>query len=248
MPRTKKVKPYEIDLVFPTREREFLFDEQNKDKYSIPQLLEFAAQGKGHYSADFVPSVKEYYEKHGLVTPSQRWTLENMAADFCPEWEAFNTKFFEWYDSRPDMQEMYRACSQNQWWFYDRSGQHHNREQAEAFGWLDRPLHWKMFARTAMGHEGSRYRELKRDVVYDIGDMVMLRQPFKGSYRHDPTYGRGIDMSVDRIGMVVEHKEAISSKSRGGKGSRLINVLWMNIGEQKAVPERIIKKHRDKKA
>jgi hypothetical protein len=55
-------------------------------------------------------------------------------------------------------------------------------------------------------------------------------------------------MSVDRIGMVVEHKEAISSKSRGGKGSRLINVLWMNIGEQKAVPERIIKKHRDKKA
>lgn len=246
MPRTKKVKPYEIDLVFPTRERDFLFDEQGKEKYTIPQLLEFAAQGKGHYSADFVPSVKTYFETHGAITPSQKWTLENLAADFCPEWEAFNTKFFEWYDSRPDMQEMYTACSQNGWWFYDREGMHHNREQAEAKGWLARPLHWKMFARTAMGHEGSRYRELKRDVVYDVGDQVMLRKPFKGSHNYDPTYGKGLSMDEERVGMVVEHKDAISRKSRGGKGSRLINVLWITTGEQKAVPERIIKKYREK--
>ncbi len=42
-------------------------------------------------------------------------------------------------------------------------------------------------------------------------------------------------------------RDEIYRRSRGGKGSRLINVLWMNIGEQKAVPERILKKHRSPK-
>ena len=103
-----------------------------------------------------------------------------------------------------------------------------------------------MFERVAMGHEGSKYRELHRDVVYDVGDQVMLRRPFVGSYSHDPTYGKGLPHDQDRVGMVVEHKEQISRKSRGGKGSRLINVLWITTGEQVAVPERIIKKYREK--
>jgi hypothetical protein len=55
-------------------------------------------------------------------------------------------------------------------------------------------------------------------------------------------------LEEERIGMVVEHKDEISRRSRGGKGSRMINVLWINIGEQKAVPERILKKYREKKA
>jgi len=52
--------------------------------------------------------------------------------------------------------------------------------------------------------------------------------------------------SEERIGMVVEHKDQISRKSRGGKGSRLINVLWITTGEQVAVPERVLKKYREK--
>ncbi len=50
------------------------------------------------------------------------------------------------------------------------------------------------------------------------------------------------DKATARIGTVVEHEEALDRKSRGGKGSRLINVLWLNNGETKAVPERVIKK------
>ena len=246
MPRTKKVKPYEIDLKFPSRTRDFLFKEDGTDRYTIPELLTLAAQSKAHYNADFVPSVKEQFEKNGSITSSQKWTLENLAADWCPEWEAFNTKFFEWYDSRPDMQEMYAACSQHNWWFYDRNGTHFSRDQAEEKGWLARPDNYHMFERIAFGHEGSKYRELKRDVVYDVGDQVMLRRPFVGSYNYDPCYGKGLPYEEDRVGMVVEHKDAISRKSRGGKGSRMINVLWITTGEQKAVPERIIKKDREK--
>jgi hypothetical protein len=246
MPRTKKVKAYEIDLKFPHRTRDFLFKEDGTDRYTIPELLGFAAQSKGHYSDDFVPNVKNTWETTGGISSSQKWTLENLAADWCPEWEAFNTKFFEWYDSRPDMQEMYAACSKKNWWFYDRQGNHHNVDQAAEKGWLTRPENFHMFERVANGHEGSKYRELKRDVVYDVGDQVMLRRPFVGSYTYDPCYGKGLSYVEARVGMVVEHKDAISRRSRGGKGSRMINVLWITTGEQVQVPERVIKKYREK--
>ena len=248
MARTKKATPaFEIDFKFPSRSREFLFNEDGTDKYTIPQLLDFASISKSQYSADFIPSVKERFEREGVITSSQKWTLENLAADWCPEWEAFNTKFFEWYDSRPDMQEMYAACSQHNWWFYDRNGTHFSRDQAEEKGWLARPDNYHMFERIAFGHEGSKYRELKRDVVYDVGDQVVLRTPFKNSYRYDPCYGEALPMDTERIGLVVEHKENINRRSRGGKGSRMINVLWFSIGRQIEVPERVIKKYREKK-
>ena len=90
MPRTKKTKLYEIDLKFPSRSRDFLFKEDGSDRYTIPELLTFAAQSKGAYSDDFVPSVKERFEKENFITSNQKWTLENLAADWCPEWDAFN--------------------------------------------------------------------------------------------------------------------------------------------------------------
>lgn len=248
MARTKKATPaFEIDLSFPNRTREFLFNDDGSEKYTVPQLLEMAEKSGGQYAKDFVPSVKEKFEKENFISSNQKWTLENLAADFSPEWDAFNDKFFAWYDSRPDMIEMYQHCSKNQWWFYDREGQHLSREDAEKNGWLDRPLNWRMFQSVANGWEASKYRELHRDVVYDVGDQVMLRRPFIGSYRYDPCYGKGLDSTAERIGMVVEHKDDISRRSRGGKGSRMINVLWITTGEQVQVPERTIKKYRDKK-
>ena len=248
MPRTKKIKQYEMDFKFPNRSRDLLFKPDGSDRYTVPELLSFAAKGNGNYAKDFIPSVKEYYEKNGSITSSQTWTLENLAADWCPEWDDVNQRFFQWYDSRPDMQHMYTTCAKAGWWFYDRDGQHHSQEEAKLRGWVDRPDHWRMFERVANGFEASRFRELNRDVVFDIGDQVVIRSAFKNAYRYDPTYGRGIPMEEERIGMVVEHKDEISRRSRGGKGSRMINVLWINIGEQKAVPERILKKYREKKA
>jgi len=248
MARVKKATPaYEIDLSFPNRTREFLFNDDGTEKYTVMQLLDMAARGGGQYSKEFVPDVKERYLRDSFISSNQKWTLENLAADWSPEWDAFNDKFFVWYDSRPDMIDMYQHCAKSQWWFYDRDGAHHSREDAEKLGWVDRPLNWRMFQSIANGWEASKYRELHREVIYDVGDQVMLREPFKGSYRYDPCYGKGLATNDDRIGMVVEHKDEINNRSRGGKGSRMINVLWITTGEQKAVPERIIKKYREKK-
>lgn len=246
MARPKRQKAFEIDFPFPKRERDIIFKEDGSSRYTIPQLIAFAANGND-YSKEFSKSVGEYYQTHGnTITSSQQWTLENLACRHSPEWDEMNKKFFEWYDSRPDMQKMYEAASPNQWWFYDRNGQHHNKNEAEANGWLTRPDNWQMFERTAYSHEGSKYRELNRDIVYDIGDQVVLRKPFVGSYRYDPCYGDSSLYGIDRVGMVVEHKDDITRRSRGGKGSRLINVLWMQKGEQSQIPERCIKKYRSK--
>lgn len=247
MPRKKKEEKYAIDFPFPDRSRDLLFKEDGSDRYTVPELLDFATLGMGNYSKQFVPDVRAFFEKNKYITSSQKWTLENLAAEWTPEWEEVNQKFFLWYDSRPDMQEMYKHAAESAWWFYDRSGNHHNKEEAIKNGWHERPDTWKMFVALSSSHAATRFRELKRDVVFDIGDQVVVRTAFKNSYLYDPCYGKNIPIETERIGMVVEHRDEIYRRSRGGKGSRLINVLWMNIGEQKAVPERILKKHRSPK-
>lgn len=246
MARPKKIKEFEIDFAFPHRDRELMYNKDGTEKYTIAEMLKWVADscGANDYQKEFATSVSAHYNKNGAITPNQLWTLTNMAAPYSPAWDEVNKDFFVWYDSREDMRKMYEACSSNNWWFYDRQGQHHSREQAETFGWTKRPDSWKMFYNVAYSGEGSRYRELNREVIYDIGEQVVLRTPFKGSYRYDPTYGHGVDAALDRVGMVVEHKEAITRRSRGGKGSRLINVLWLQTGQQKEIPERCIKKYK----
>lgn len=244
MARTKKIKQFEIDFAFPHRDRDIMFNKDGTDKYTIEQLFEYAEKSTNDYTVDFAKSVKSYKEKHGTITDSQKWSLLGMAAPFSPAFDEVDKDFFAWYDSRPDMQQLYEAVSGELWWYYDRDGKHYDRNHAENAGWLKRPNDHKMFYSVAYSGEGNKYRELNRDIIYDVGDQVVLRTPFKGSYRYDPTYGRGIPHTDERVGMVVEHKDQITRRSRGGKGSRLINVLWLQTGEQKPLPERCIKKYK----
>lgn len=245
MARTKKVKDFEIDFKFPYRSRELLFNPDGTEKYDLDTIFSFfdAHPGINEHVKEFVASLKQIKTTNGAITHNQQYTLYNHAADLCPDWDALNLEFFAWYDGREDMQKMYRECSAQMWWHYDRYGQHHSKEDAAARGWLDRPDNWRMFYSLAYSSEASRYRELNRQIIYDIGDQVVLREPFKNSYRYDPCY-QTLPVEQDRIGMVVEHKDSISRKSRGGKGSRLINVLWLSNGDQKLIPERCIKKYR----
>lgn len=246
MGRAKKKIDFEIDFKFPQRSRELLYNADGTEKYDLPTVFSFfdAHPDANQYVRDFAKSVKEQYTKNGGISPNQQWTLYSYAANLSPAWDELNTRFFEWYDSREDMQTMYRECAPNIYWHYDRYGQHHDKSYAYSKGWIDRPDNWVMFHAVAYSGEGNRYRELNREIVYDVGDQVMLRTPFKGKHSYDPCYGMGLPMTDERIGMVIEHKDSISRKSRGGKGSRLINVLWLTNGEQRAVPERIIKKYR----
>jgi hypothetical protein len=241
MPRAKKeAEKYVIDFKFPNRDRDVLFKEDGTPKYTDAEIIGFAMLHEIGYSKDFAGSVNEYFKKNGNITDDQRNRLYNIAADTCPDYDELDNKFFLWYDSRPDMQEMYKSCTPNLWWFYDRYGQHHTPEVAKANGWHDRPQTWQMFKNIANSGEAVKFRELNREIKYDIGDMVQLRTPFVFSWDYDPC--RDLAKEIPRVGTVVEHKDQISRHSRGGHGSRLINVLWLTSGETKALPERTIKK------
>lgn len=246
MARQKKaLARFEIDFKFPERTRDMLFKEDGTNLYTVEQLFEYASIRTDDYSLNFLPSVQQYYKTHGSITSSQLWTLGNIAVFGSPVYLDFEQKFFAWYDSREDIQELYTEIAKISYWFYNKQGQHLSSQEAKDGGFHDRPDGWFMFDRIVSSWEGNRLRELKRDVVYDVGDLVVVRKPFVGSYLHDPCYGK-VDVDTDRIGTVAENTEKIYNRSRGGKGSRLINVIWINTGETKAVPERIIKKHRMK--
>lgn len=250
MPRTKTLKPYEIDFKFLRNRTDILFNEDGTERYTDRQLADAVLLHQVHltsYDQEFIANVDGIINRGETLTDNQRWHLKREAAHFVPHYEEYTKKFFDWYDNRPDMQEMYGACTGNNWWFYDNYGNHKNRDEGIALGWDKRPPNVEMFERVANSWEGSKYRELKRDVVFEVGDQVVLRKPFIGTYRYDPIYySQEVDKTADRIGMVVQQKEEISRRSRGGKGSRMINVLWLNTGETKALPERCIKKFRQK--
>jgi hypothetical protein len=246
----KTVKPYEIDFKFLRNKTDILFNEDGTERYTDRDLADAVLAQHVHLSAydqEFIANVDGILKRGETMTDNQRWHLKREAAYFVPHYEEYTKKFFDWYDSRPDMQDMYASCTTNSWWFYDIHGNHKSKEEAAALGWDKRPNTVEAFERVANGWEGSKYRELKRDIVFDVGDQVVLRKPFVGTYRYDPIYySQEADKTADRIGMVVQHKEEISRRSRGGKGSRMINVLWLNTGETKTIPERCIKKFRQK--
>lgn len=246
MPRVKKVKEFEIDFRFPIRERDLMLNPDGTDKYDVPTLLAIlgAQTDLTPYTSEFHNSVSKQFKDKGELSSNQIWTLTNIAAPYSPAFKELDDKFFAWFDSRPDMKQMYGAVFPKLWWIYDKNGNHHSQDAVSGKGWETRPETWKMFETVAHSAEGCRYREINREVVYDIGDQVVLREPFKNSWRHDPCYSQGLPDNVDRVGMVIEHTENISRRSRGGKGTRLINVLWMNTGEKKVIPENKIKKYR----
>lgn len=241
MGRAKKEEKYVLDFKLPLRSRALMYNPDDSRRYTIPQMLEFAAKSTSSYAADFVPSFKAQYEANGTLLQQQIYTLENLAADFCTASEDLNKEFFVWYASRPDIQEVYKHAAPDQYWWYTPGETGHiSGEDAKVRGWCDAPPNWQTFLRIWNGHAAHKYRELNRDIIYDIGDMVQVRDPFVGSWRHDPMYNA--DKGAARIGTVVEHEESLDRRSRGGKGSRLINVLWLNSGETRAVAERVIKK------
>lgn len=242
MGRAKKpAEKYTMDFKLPNRSRALLFNDDGSERYTTAQLLQFAAKNPSNYAKEFVPSVEKYFSEQGVISPQQDYTLQNLASDHCPEWDRLNKEFLAWYATRPDIQEVYSHAAPDQyWWPSDEGDGYISSDEAKAKGWHDTPPNWNVFSRVWYGWQAAKYRELNREIIYDIGDMVQLRTPHVGSWRHDPIYAQ--DKAVARIGTVVEHDANIDRKSRGGKGSRLINVLWLNSGEAKAVPERVIKK------
>jgi hypothetical protein len=95
----------------------------------------------------------------------------------------------------------------------------------------------------------KQFREIKRPQVFAEGELVVLRDPFIRNYRYDPYYNGSTtpDATNQRVGTVMANTEKINSRSRAGKGSRNINVLWIGTAEPKMIPERMIKSYERKR-
>ena len=75
------------------------------------------------------------------------------------------------------------------------------------------------------------YNELQRKVPFVAGNIVILRDKYVNSEGHDPFRRRRDLQKCERIGTVISVTDSIHSWSYGGKGSRLVNVLWSASGE-----------------
>lgn len=241
----KKIGPalYEVDFKFPHHPEELVRDGEGKPLMSDDAMLTLLAIREDSYSVSFRDSVSQFKQTHGNITDSQRNTLLSLIAGISPQSNELDTKFFAWYDSREDIKEMYKAVASKTWYMYDRNGQYMNGHRAKDNGYYDRPEGWRMFSLMLHQRPIREWIELHRPLVYDIGDMVVLRDKFVGMWRKDPCYSK-VDNTLTRIGTVVEFKDSVHHRSRAGKGSRLVNVLWVNTGETVAVAENTIKRHK----
>jgi hypothetical protein len=246
MARQKKVKPYEIDFKFPYNVYELVRDENGEFKYDTATLLSFYFSSNPPESSahiNFADSLTEWKNEGKEYTGSQISSARYRFSRNTPEYADFDKKFFDWYDSRPDIQEVYAESAASMWWFYDDEGGHVARDDAETRGWTKRPSGWRMFENCMGSREGRKVLELKREIKFDVGDMVQLRTPFENGWKYDPIYhGSKEERASPRIGTILSHKNDIDYRSRGGKGSRLLNVLWLSSGRNVMVPERILKK------
>lgn len=188
------------------------------------------------------------------LTVSQREYLVRLCYRLSPEYAKHDADFWAWYNGRPDMHEVYQYGMQNanyamnpangEWVYKD--GKDWDKS------WETTPANSEMFFRVTGDYNVRRFREVNRDPVFSEGDLVHLRAAFIGRRDYDPLYGTidrygTPDASVMRLGTVMQLTTEINRYSRGGKGSRNVNVLWFGTTEPMMVPERIIKHHERKR-
>lgn len=230
------------------------FGENWLDKYDAAAAVKNAEEAlkAGLHWKDKADVIKDiigqYYSKNTLSQPQTHYLLR-MCKQNTPEYAEHKENFFAWYNNRPDMAELYRYGMSKAW--YIPADGHWVYKGGEGWNtaWESAPANAEMFFRAATDYAGREFRELRRPTVYNEGDLVVLRAPFVGSWQHDPYYegSKTPDATNLRIGTVMAHTEKFGHRSRAGKGSRQISVLWIGSAEPKLIPERMIKSHERKR-
>lgn len=232
------------------------FDVNNREQYSPVELVKFAedyiASGRTD-SVPFVSDVIAYYKKNNILTDSQQYYLANTIKHFMPDYIEYEQKFFAWYNSRPDIQEIYRYGMEhgnvyvrhpdkNQWTYKGGDGWD--------TAWEAAPDSAEMFWRVTSNWNVRKFKAVNAPTSFEEGDLVVLRAPFAGHSSYDPLYtGRISTPGKDeqRIGTVMQMTKEVHRHSRAGNGSRLVNVLWVGKTEVMGVPERTIKHYERKR-
>lgn len=154
----------------------------------------------------------------------------------------YNKKFHAWYATNEGAQEVYKACTKEKYWWYNIDGTSCTQEDAKAQGRFDAPVSYVDFINIIESYEGKQYIETNREQVFEVGDLVVLRTPYVGSYDYDPQYrNSSITRTDKRYGTVMEEGTGDIALRWASKGSRAISVLWFGKSEVVTVPEKVIK-------
>jgi len=267
MARQKKVDPFDFKAQFPNLgDGEALLSE----KYSEQEIYEKARDfikaerkenaGAHYWIAPKIDAIENGSQPLTFLSPYDWNSLKDIIVSHGdPVIVEHHAKFVEWYDANPVAQEVYTHCAKSAYSFRDTNNKYVNGHRY-SYGGIDtvekdieklreayraHPLNAFNFEVHAYSQEGRQYAESHREQKFQEGDIVVLRAPFVGNHRYDPHY-RNAEMKPEdlRYGTVMlADTDKFNYRSRGGKGSRLINVMWMGTedAETVALPERCLK-------
>jgi hypothetical protein len=188
------------------------------------------------------------FDKSNLQELQQRNVVQVLLTDPQNKYrQRIDKEFLEWYDGHEGAQELYKEVSQNRYYFYDETmtGIYNAHEaQAKFTEWKARPAWAHHFESVVSDSNAKYYIEKNREQKFEEGDLVVLRKPFVGNYDYDPHYRNDTMKPEDlRYGTVMAaNTGTINRHSRGGRGSREVNVMWFGKnGDIVGIPERCLK-------
>lgn len=178
---------------------------------------------------------KDYYVRRMIVE----------AFESQPIYKAEQTAaFLQWYDNKPDAQEVYRHCTKDtNWWWEDNNRL--DTDAARAKGYYERPANLEMFNNHAFGWKGRAYMEVNREEVFMEGDIVVLRSPYHRNWRYDPHYNNtAYTDETPRYATIVAANDGKIAEGRRGRGSRAVSLIWFEKnGSITQIGEKYIKLH-----
>lgn len=174
------------------------------------------------------------------------------------EFQAIHDQFMAEYDSREDLQEVYRTHQPEVYYLYDRYGNSINNygespyykddpDMTTGKVWAERPESFRMFHGVVNSRQVKTFIEERRETPYQPGDLVRLRDPYVGHPDHDPMWAnrysiaRGEaepipDKTTLRLGTVMKVTNQLATW-RGTKGCKYIEVLWLGKEDTVLVEE-----------
>lgn len=253
----KKIERYVPATKYPARGHEWrLFDKAGTtpDQFvayidELNRLFQERTGQAGRYYGRVAETLK-VSGRQGIADWQYRRLCKHLF-HLTPMFKEINDKFMAEYDSRDDLQEIYRECYQKLTVVYSASGEMFYTSDGR---YSDRPETFLMY-RYAIGLMGQSEIEAARQTPFVEGDLVMLRDT-EVDRDDDPLRivrwterwrngERTPDASTSRIGTVMGVTDRVDGNRRGVKGKKLIKVLWLGVEDSQIVEvqERHLKWH-----
>lgn len=253
MPREKKFVRYALNVKLPSLGNEWRILDRDETYNKLSNVLSMLDTQFNHNGDDWLRR-NVYDRKAAGMIGEDNWKeglgkymvkrVFNRIFPFTDNFKKLNDAFLAEYDSREDLQELWSEHWKERYFLYDQYGTNYDAAASTKHGYDKRPSCFSMYLNVINGTEAGQKIELARPTPYQEGDLVLLRKASVGRRYVDPLFAwrASPDSSVDRIGTVMLVTEK-TPHWRGGKGSKIISVLWFGKDEAVNVEERHLKWH-----